>query len=139
MTLEIILVGAIAAVIGFLYGRKPTDSSRCSNSKETAYMEIFDAYVSADRALMKAWEDDEAGNVSEETKVLTWDALNELSRTFSRVSFLLPSECLDVIDEFRNIGLVSWSERLDQVRDTREKLFQLARKDVGAELQELSK
>ena len=139
MTLEIIVVGAIAAVLGFFYGRKSTDSSRCSNSKETAYMEIFAAYVSTDRALMKAWEEDEVGNVSEETKVLAWDALNELSRTFSRVSFLLPSECLDVIDEFRNIGLVSWSERLNQVRTTQEKLFHLARKDIGSEFNELSK
>ena len=138
MSLDTLAVAAIFTVLGFFVGKltsaksvKPTNQYH--DQKATAYRELFDAFTTADSALLNAsTEEKPNGQLPDDLKKSAWDSLNSIGRVFARVKFLLPQEVIDVL-EGRYFGHLemTWGERLDELRRAKDSLYELARKDVG--------
>jgi len=138
MLLDTLVIAAVFAVLGFFVGRlsfaksvKPI--SHYHDQKAAAYKELFDAFTTADSALLNASTEEKAnGQLPEDLKQSVWDSLNSIGRVFARVKFLLPQEAVNVL-EGRPFGHLemTWGERLDELRHAKDTLYGLARKDVG--------
>ena len=138
MSLVTLAVAAVFAVLGFFVGKlssaksaRPT--SQYHDQKATAYRELFDAFTTADSALLDASTEEELiGQLPDDLKKSVWNSLDSIGRVFARVKFLLPQEVVDVLEGryFGHLGM-TWGERHDELRRAKDTLYELARKDVG--------
>ena len=139
MSVENVAIAVLFAAIGYFFGRrsiKDTPNAGASAGVENAsiYRELFAAFGAAYSALLPAsMEEKHEGQLTEETKRIAWDSLNVLSRLIAQTSFMLPQEMLDVLEEMNGSHLgMSWSDRLAQLSRVQEKMYVVARTDIGA-------
>ena len=138
MSLDTLAIAAVFAVLGFFVGKlssakssKPT--SQYHDQKAAAYRELFDAFATADSAVLNASTEEKLnGKLPDDLKESVWNSLNSIGRVFARVKFLLPQEVVDVLEGryFGNLEM-TWGERLDELRRAKETLYELARKELG--------
>jgi len=139
LSVENVTIAVVFAAIGYFFGRRfikdtPNPGASAGVAKASIYRELVAVFGAAYSALLPAsMEEKYEDRLTEETKIIAWDSLNALSRLIAQTSFMLPQEMLDVLEEMNGSHLgMSWSDRLDQLSRVREKMYVIARTDIGA-------
>ena len=138
MSIENVAIAIVFAAMGYFFGRRsiqacPKVDPTLLAARASIYRELFAAFnVAYSTMLVAMMEEKQDRLLSEETKKVTWESLNVLSRLIAQTSFMLPQEMNDVLEGMNGSHLgMSWSERLDHLGRVRERALVVARKDIA--------